>query len=63
MSNLTRIRTASHDELSSKVEAPREARSELGPSVVAIVASVVIMAGLMTFRLWWLMPALFLFQN
>ena len=70
MSNMTHIRTALHDELSTKIEAPsvrdraaRRARSEVGPAIVTIVASVVIMAGLMAFRLWWLMPASFHFSN
>lgn len=70
MSNMTYIRTAFQDELSTKVEAPsmrdriaRRVRSEVVPSIVAIVASVVIMAGLMAFRLWWLMPASTHLQN
>jgi hypothetical protein len=69
MSTMTYIRTA-HDELSTKVEAPsmgdriaRRVRTEIGPPIVAIVASVVIMAGLIAFRLYWLMPASFHFQN
>jgi hypothetical protein len=60
MSNMAYIRTTVHDELSTKVAAParhEHARSEIGRSVVTIVASVVIMAGLMAFRVWWLMPA------
>ncbi|HLJ22120.1 MAG TPA: hypothetical protein VKU84_18075 [Stellaceae bacterium] len=70
MSNMTSIRTALHDELSTKVEAPairnrvvRRERSDAGPAIVTIVASVLIMAGLMAFRLWWLMPASFHFSN
>jgi hypothetical protein len=70
MSNMTYIRATFHDELSTKVASPsrrerlaQRARSEIGPSIVVIVASVVIMAGLMAFRLWWLMPASIHFQN
>ena len=70
MSNMTYIRAAFHDELSTKVQAPsvrdriaHRMRSEVGPSIVTIVASVLIMAGLMAFRLWWLMPASVHFQN
>ena len=69
MSTMTYIRTAFHDELSTTAERSKRepiatrVRSEIGPSIVAIVASVVIMAGLMAFRLWWLMPASIHFQN
>jgi len=70
MSNMTYIRTAFHDELSTKVESlsrrernAHRVRSEVGPFVVAIVASIVIMAGLIAFRLWFLMPASFHFPN
>jgi len=69
MSNMTYIRTASRDELSTKVESSwrdgiaHRVRSEIGPSISAIVASVVIMAGLTAFRLWFLMPASFHFHG
>jgi hypothetical protein len=72
MSSMTTIRAVHPDELATvvKVEGPSKGdramhrvRSEIGPSIVAIVASVVIMAGLMAFRLWWLMPASIHFQN
>jgi hypothetical protein len=32
-------------------------RAKIGPSIVAIAISVVIMAGLIALRLWFLMPA------
>ena len=63
MSTMTYIRTAFHDEPSKREPIATRVRSEIGPSIVAIVASVVIMAGLMAFRLWWLMPASIHFQN
>ncbi len=70
MSTMTYIRTALHDELSSKAEAQaareriaHRLRSEIGPSIVTLVTSVLIMAGLIAFRLWWLMPASIHFQN
>ncbi len=68
MSNMTYIRTTFHDELSTKVEAPParvadRVRSEIGPPIAAIVASAVIMAGLIALRLWFLMPGGFHFAS
>jgi len=72
MSMMTYIRPALPDELATVVRlgerskrdsVARQARSEIGPSVVTIVASVLIMAALMAFRLWWLMPASMHFQT
>jgi hypothetical protein len=68
MSSMTTIRAVHPDELATvvKVEEPAKrdrVRSEIGPSIIAVVASGVIMAGLMAFRLWWLMPASMHFQN
>jgi len=70
MSNMTYIHTAFHDELSTKIEAPSKReriahrlRTEVGPSIAAIVASVVVMAGLIALRLWFLMPGGFHFAG
>ncbi len=70
MSNMTYIRASFHDELSIKVETPPahervadRVRSEIGPSIAAIVASVVIMAGLIALRLWFLLPGGFHFAS
>lgn len=72
MSTMTTIRAAHLDELATvvKVEGPakrerlmRRVRAEIGPSIAAIIASVLIMAALTAFRLWWLMPASIHFQN
>jgi hypothetical protein len=64
MSTMSYIRPAPHDELVTVIQdRARGARAEVGPSIAVIVASVAIMAGLMAFRLWFLMPASFQIQN
>ena len=67
MSIMTQIRTT-HDELATVVQdekrsgrerAVRSAWSDIGPSIIAIAVSVLVMAGLMALRLWFLMPGAF----
>ena len=71
MSNMTYIR-ASHQELATVV--PDETRSKgersthlewsgIRPSLLAIGASVLVMAGLIALRLWFLMPGAFHFVS
>jgi hypothetical protein len=72
MSTMTHIRPAARYELASVAQdetrsrrdsAARSARSEIGPSLLAIAAGVLVMAGLVTLRLWFLMPGAFHFAN
>ena len=65
MSIITHIRPAPRDELASLVQnetrskrggATPSTRPEIGPSLLAIAAGVLIMAGLIALRLWFLMP-------
>jgi len=72
MSTSTHIRPAPRYELASVAQdetrsrrdaAVRSARSEIGPSLRAITAGVLVMAGLIALRLWFLMPGAFHFAN
>jgi hypothetical protein len=72
MSTMTHIRRAPHDEFASVVQdetrsrrdsAAGSARSEIGPSLLAIAAGVLVIAGLIALRLWFLMPGAFNFAN
>jgi len=72
MSTMTHIRPASRYELTSVVQdeerserdrATRGARSEIGPSLLAIAAGVLVMVGLVALRLLFLMPGAFHFAS
>ena len=72
MSTMTYIRATSHGELATVVQdekrskresATHGSRLEIGRAIITITASVVVMAGLMAFRLWFLMPASFHFPG
>ena len=72
MSTMTHIRRAPRYELASvardetrsrrRTGAPL-ARSEIGPSLLAIAAGVLVMASLIAVRLWFLMPGSFHFAS
>jgi hypothetical protein len=72
MSTMTHIRPAPHYELASVVQdekrskrecAIRSTLSEIGLSLMAIAAGVLIMTGLVALRLWFLMPGAFHFAS
>jgi len=72
MSSMTHIRPASRYELASVAQdegrskrgvATRSARSEIGPSLLAIAGGVLIMVGLIALRVWFLMPGAFHFAS
>ena len=69
MSTIAYIRAAASNDVATIVRdkvgsRPVETgRAKIGPSIVAVAVSVVIMAGLMALRLWFLMPASIYFQN
>ena len=72
MSTMTYIRRAPRDELASLVldetwskraDATRPTPSEIGPSLLAVAAGVLVMAGLIALRLWFLMPGSFHFAS
>ena len=72
MSTMTHIRPALRHELASVVQDETRsgrgtetplARSEIGPSLLVIAASVLVMAGLIAVRLWFLMPGSFHFAS
>jgi hypothetical protein len=72
MSTMTHIRQAPRYELASVVQdetrserdrATRSTRSEIGPSLLVIAAGVLVMAGLVALRLWFLMPGGFHFAS
>ena len=72
MSTMTHIRPAPRYELASIIQdetrsrcdsAARSTRSEIGPSLLAIAAGVLVMAGLVALRLWFLMPGAFHFAH
>ena len=72
MSSMTHIRPASRYELASVAQekgrskrgvATGSARSEIGPSLLAIAGGVLIMVGLIALRVWFLMPGAFHFAS
>lgn len=65
MSTMTHIRPAPRYEFASVVQdetrskrdrATQSTRSEIAPSLLVIAASVLVMAGIIALRLWFLMP-------
>ena len=72
MSSMTHIRRAPRYELASVVQdetrserdrATHSAWSEIGPSLLMLAVSVLVMAGLVALRLWFLMPGAFHFAS
>jgi len=72
MSTMTHIRPAPRYELASLVQdetqskrdtAIRSTQSEIGLSLLAIAAGVLIIAGIAALRLWFLMPGAFHFAS
>jgi hypothetical protein len=63
MSTIAYIRAVAPNDVATVVRERVESRlvetgrAKIGPSIVAIATSVVIMAGLIALRLWFLMPA------